>query len=121
MCCFEWILGQTLMMDPVLASDGHTYERKNIEKWFSTCAQDGLTGMEKSPMSGGTFPNRTLVPNLALRKAIEDLLKANPGLCEQLDRESKEEDLLAATQLLSVQAPADVNAKTLRTAVRSSV
>jgi len=53
----------TIMEDPVICSDGHTYERKAIEKWLRT--------NNKSPNTNDVLPNKVLIPNIALRQAIE--------------------------------------------------
>merc|ERR1711988_553674 len=42
-------------VDPVVASDGRTYERAAIERWFAT-------GSTVSPITGAPLNNRTLVP-----------------------------------------------------------
>ena len=52
-----------VMQDPVTCSDGHSYERTVIEEW--------LRLSDKSPMTNETLPSRTLIPNYALRSAIE--------------------------------------------------
>ena len=51
-----------LMADPVMALDGHTYERRAIERWLNAHAT--------SPISRRAM-ERTLIPNHALRKSIE--------------------------------------------------
>ncbi|CAE7024751.1 PDE10A [Symbiodinium natans] len=52
------------MHDPVILSDGHTYERRYIEKW--------LQHKDTSPVSGAKLPQKSFVPNHALRNAIEE-------------------------------------------------
>ena len=51
------------MIDPVILSDGHTYERKAIETWFKT--------KNTSPTTNINITNKTLTPNVALRQNIE--------------------------------------------------
>ena len=60
-------ISQEIMKDPVIAADGHTYDRESIEKWLSTSS--------KSPLTGADLPNNTLIPNLALKKVIAQLIK----------------------------------------------
>jgi ankyrin repeat protein len=60
---------QELMGDPVLASDGHAYERSAIERWFET----RLT----SPKTGNTLETAGLIPNHPLRCLIVDWREAN--------------------------------------------
>ena len=47
---------QQIMIEPVMASDGNTYEKKAIEKW--------LRDHNNSPMSGARLDNKKLQPNL---------------------------------------------------------
>ena len=49
-------------MDPVVCSDGHTYERSFISAW--------LQGHSTSPTSGGILSSRNLFDNVGLRKEI---------------------------------------------------
>lgn len=55
-----------LMRDPVVLSDGHTYEKSAIEEW--------LKKHGKSPLTGGTLITKTLTPNYCLRKLIGDFV-----------------------------------------------
>jgi DNA-binding beta-propeller fold protein YncE len=52
----------TLMDDPVVASDGHTYNREDIQKWFKE--------HDTSPHTNEPFEDKVLRPNLAIRKQI---------------------------------------------------
>ena len=55
------------MVDPVIAADGHTYERDAIQKW--------LQHSSASPVTGLKIASKELLPNLAIDCAInEDLL-----------------------------------------------
>ena len=62
----EYKCGITLeiMHDPVICSDGHTYERQAIERWFAQ-------GKHTSPKTGARLQNQEMHPNHALRNAIE--------------------------------------------------
>lgn len=55
-----------VMTDPVVAADGHSYERKAIAAWFAL-------GKRTSPKTNESLPRQDLLPNHALRAAIEDL------------------------------------------------
>ncbi|CAL5045640.1 unnamed protein product [Urochloa decumbens] len=55
---------QEVMIDPHVASDGYTYDRKAIELWLST--------NDTSPMTNLRLPNKFLIPNHSLRSAIMD-------------------------------------------------
>ena len=63
---FKCPIAGVIMSDPVLCADGHSYDRPYIAKWFAT-------GHTTSPKTGAVLPNLNLVPNHALRKAIEEL------------------------------------------------
>ena len=55
------------MKDPVLAMDGHTYERASIERWINESPNISII----SPMTGEMM-GRLLIPNYALKKAIDE-------------------------------------------------
>lgn len=61
-------IGWTLMHDPVIAADGHSYERAAICHWLEL-------GNTLSPLSGQPLPDFRLLPNHALRNGIEELLE----------------------------------------------
>jgi hypothetical protein len=58
-----------LMKDPVIAADGHSYERSAIEKWFQE-------GKNLSPITGERMNSRSLIANHALRAAIDDYVNS---------------------------------------------
>ncbi|KAK9829123.1 hypothetical protein WJX72_004016 [[Myrmecia] bisecta] len=64
----ECPITQTLMVDPVIAADGHTYERTALEEWFSR--------NETSPMTGMVLDMKHLFPNIALRRLIQSYMAA---------------------------------------------
>ncbi len=51
-----------LMDDPVVAADGHTYNRKEMETW--------LEQHNTSPLTHETLEHKMLIPNLAMRRQI---------------------------------------------------
>ena len=53
------------MADPVAASDGHTYERYDIEKWMKT--------HDVSPLTNKRFVLKFLTPNLMASQMITKL------------------------------------------------
>ena len=53
---------QVAMMDPVIAADGHTYERTAIQLWL----QDSFL----SPVTGKRLPHTRLVPNFFVKAAV---------------------------------------------------
>ena len=60
---FMCSITRDIMVDPVLAMDGHSYERSAIERWYETHTT--------SPVTNKDIGN-TLVPNHNLRKMIQD-------------------------------------------------
>lgn len=59
-------IGQTPMVDPIIASDGHSYERKHLQRWLQT--------RDKSPMTGGTLDGSITIPNHTLRNVIGECI-----------------------------------------------
>jgi len=57
---------QEIMVDPVVAADGHSYERKAIEQWFAK--------NETSPKTNEPLSNTDLIPNHNLRARIMDFI-----------------------------------------------
>ena len=52
------------MREPVVAADGHTYERTAIARWLMTS--------DKSPLTGGVLHHKELVPNYSLLSSVEE-------------------------------------------------
>ncbi|KAJ1454155.1 hypothetical protein M885DRAFT_427227, partial [Pelagophyceae sp. CCMP2097] len=48
-----------VMQDPVLAADGHSYERCAIEQWLAT--------RDTSPLTNAPLDSKLLIPNHALK------------------------------------------------------
>ena len=65
----EWFcpITQELMKDPVIGSDGFSYERKAITEW--------LTKSAVSPVTREIMEHKNLIPNLALRHTITQYLE----------------------------------------------
>ena len=59
---FACPISMMCMSDPVVAMDGHTYDRHSIVRWFQT--------KHTSPMTGITI-DKQLVPNFTLKSLIE--------------------------------------------------
>jgi hypothetical protein len=60
---------QEIMNDPVVASDGHTYERTAIEMWLQT--------HNSSPMTGLQLINKQLTPSHTLKSMICEFIDDN--------------------------------------------
>ena len=58
-----------LMIDPVVASDGHTYERESIEQW--------MTSHDASPTTSQPLEHKMLIPNHLVRKQVVSWCEQN--------------------------------------------
>ncbi|GJP46420.1 hypothetical protein CLOM_g5711 [Closterium sp. NIES-68] len=67
--CLFCPITQELMVNPVIAADGHTYELVAIQQW--------LEKSDRSPMTNVRLPSKALVPNRALRSMILDWQEDN--------------------------------------------
>ena len=56
---------KTILMDPVIAEDGYTYERYAIIKWFTQNAISPMTGLKIGP---------TLRANTVVKKMVSDII-----------------------------------------------
>jgi len=61
---------QDVMRDPLIAADGFTYEADAIREWLDS-------GHRTSPMTNLELPHCDLLPNHALRSAIQEWLQTN--------------------------------------------
>ncbi len=81
------------MTDPVIGSDGITYERAAIEQWFGM-------GKVTSPVTRAPMTSQSLVPNYALKALIEESLKGSATAdAVSPPPESTEEDLMPLPML----------------------
>jgi hypothetical protein len=60
-------LTKQCMLDPVVAADGHTYERSAIEKHMEAAGEEAT-----SPLTGEKLASHDLVINWTMRKDIDD-------------------------------------------------
>jgi hypothetical protein len=72
----EWLCPITLsiLRDPVIAADGHTYERSEMEKWIAAAGSRPA----RSPKTNEVLQSYQLLPNHALRNTIHDFLQKYP-------------------------------------------
>ncbi len=61
------------MENPVIAADGHSYEREAITRWLQT-------GRMISPMTGEKLPNREIRENTTLKKTIQSFKDLLPQI-----------------------------------------
>ena len=73
-------IGHTIMVDPVIASDGHTYERRNIEKWLKIKRTSPLTNKDLE---------KKLTPNTALEVKIQQKKEEDSILKKEYDEAKK--------------------------------
>mmetsp|Transcript_45874 Transcript_45874/g.93880 ORF Transcript_45874/g.93880 Transcript_45874/m.93880 type:complete len:283 (+) Transcript_45874:91-939(+) len=60
-------ISMELMVDPVAASDGHTYDRDDIERW--------LIKHNTSPLTNEELASKELVPDAALKQQIAEYVQ----------------------------------------------
>lgn len=77
---YECPISQALMTDPVITSDGHTYERARIEEW--------LKRSMKSPNTNLPLKNKVLIPNIVIKKEINEYNEKHKTKYEKLDSET---------------------------------
>jgi len=75
----------SIFIDPVVAADGNTYERIEIERHFNSVNN-------RSPMTNAELPNINLIPNTAIKTIINNII--DMGV---LDMETIKEYLIAST------------------------
>jgi hypothetical protein len=61
-------IGSELMTDPVMTSNGFTYEKSAIERWFEENNTDPKTNL--------VLEDKTLTPNVQLHQAIQAYVAA---------------------------------------------
>lgn len=65
---------QDVFVDPVTTTDGHSYSRDDIARW--------LANQNTSPATGSVLTDKRLIPNHALRKAIDEWRQQQPMAIE---------------------------------------
>ena len=68
-------ISRAVMVDPVMASDGYTYERCCIEQWLETSSRSPMTNLE--------LPYTLLVPNHAVRMLLKSLMEHTEPAVEE--------------------------------------
>jgi len=81
---FQCPVSMELMVDPVMVATGHTYDRPCIQRWLEQ-------GHKTCPVTGGRLRHLELIPNFALRSAIQEWAAAN-------GRTMKERQLTSVTE-----------------------
>lgn len=80
-----------IMRDPVTTIDGHCYERKFIEAWFTQ-------GHRTSPITNLPLSSTIVVPNLALKQAIDDFFAEKRNAESQVNIAGKQDRFLVFKQ-----------------------
>ncbi len=66
---FRCPINMTIMRNPVICADGHSYEKRAIQEWFRKS--------NKSPQTNLVLEHQILIPNHTLRKSIEEFIQYN--------------------------------------------
>ena len=82
-------ISMALMTDPVSTCDGYSYERSSIESWLKL--------RPSSPLTGALLPSDHLVPNLALRSAIQEWQERHVLLVPRHDVEMERQPISAGS------------------------
>ena len=61
-----------MVVDPVVASDGHTYERHSLEDWITSRRANGEPA--SSPLTGAEFLDLSVRPNTSVRNIAREFL-----------------------------------------------
>ena len=69
-CNFCCPISLELFVEPVIASDGHTYERSSIEKWLNNMN----SVIKKSPVTNERIQNKNLIPNYNMQSQIKNYI-----------------------------------------------
>ena len=109
------------MRDPVMAWDGHSYERRNIEKWVREKEEKGekakspMTGKQLSPFSVSLHSNKTLkfAINEAVDRQLLEMMERDPRVKSDIE--------VAYRLLLQANAPDTPEQAGLRPAKRQRV
>jgi len=84
---------QDIMKDPVIAQDGHTYERTNITNW--------LDKHGTSPITRENISKDIIISNRVLKGQIEQYLEKKGGVVKQKPQKKKKESKTKSTTLPS--------------------
>lgn len=84
------------MVDPVMTSDGFSYERINIERYLDDERAQGMIVFWRSPITNAVLTDSNLYPNIALRSVIEEWLEQQqqPSQPQRAVREPSPENAL---------------------------
>ncbi len=66
---FRCPINMTIMRNPVICADGHSYEKSAIQEWFRKS--------NKSPQTNLVLEHQILIPNHTLRKSIQEFIQYN--------------------------------------------
>ena len=66
-----------LFQDPVVACDGHCYEREAIEDWFRKTQSEGVPLL--SPLTSAPLEDLTLMPNITIRNMAREFKRNHPS------------------------------------------
>ena len=76
-------IGREVMRDPVVAADGHTYERGSIEEWIQRQGADA-----RSPKTNAKLAHTMLTPNHTLKASIDEAIEH--AMCADQDNDDGE-------------------------------
>ena len=86
--------------EPVVAEDGHTYERSAMEAWIRQSSKRGRGATALSPLTGAPLRARTLRPNHALRNLLAEVASGEPTVALDSEPEPAAEPAVGAGALI---------------------
>ena len=94
---FICVISHDIMHDPVILSDGHSYERNCVIEWFNL-------NKNISPKTGAQLANKHIIPNYTLKGVIDEIKKEiyDKKLNEQiseLEKQARNGDSCATNKL----------------------
>ena len=66
-------ISRSIFHDPVVASDGHTYERTHLKEWIAN--KKAQAQPIYSPMTREPMDNKTMIPNMLARSQVAAYLE----------------------------------------------
>ncbi|MFA6408739.1 MAG: ankyrin repeat domain-containing protein [Gammaproteobacteria bacterium] len=97
---YKCFLSGKIMLEPVVAADGESYEREEITRWF--------TAHDNSPKTNAILPHKNVTPNNAMQRTIARFLSTHSELWTGEEVYSSENLRLALVQAVRDKKHADV-------------
>lgn len=64
-------LTKEIMTEPVITTEGHTYDKEELEKYISVYGY-------KDPVTGNQIDKMLIIKNINIKQSLEDFIRINP-------------------------------------------